>query len=98
MILEETRESLKCINGSDKAVSDFASENVPENGVLKMFKPGVITILDPKAEKTKSNREYQSTDLIVRPVEMKEHNDDEWYPPTPPLYDVTDKLRYQLQI
>ena len=33
------------------------------------------------------------TTIIVGDTDLKEHSDDEWYPPTPPLYDVTDKLR-----
>lgn len=31
--------------------------------------------------------------INVADADLKEHSDDEWYPPTPPLYDVTDKLR-----
>ena len=27
------------------------------------------------------------------PGEVAEHSEEEWYPPTPPIYDVTDKLR-----
>ena len=27
------------------------------------------------------------------PGEVGEHSEEEWYPPTPPIYDVTDKLR-----
>ena len=54
------------------------------------------TSLD-KAESsvTKSSlRNSRSSNIIIRDVELKEHSDDEWYPPTPPLYDVTDKLKY----
>lgn len=29
--------------------------------------------------------------LDVEAIELTEHSDDEWYPPTPPLYDVTDR-------
>ena len=31
--------------------------------------------------------------LIVNDCDVIEHSDEEWYPPTPPPYDVTDKLR-----
>ena len=31
--------------------------------------------------------------ICVGDTELEEHSDEEWYPPTPPLYDVTDKLR-----
>ena len=34
-----------------------------------------------------------SSVICVGDTELAEHSDDEWYPPTPPLYDVTDKLR-----
>lgn len=30
---------------------------------------------------------------IVEDYELEDHSDEEWYPPTPPIYDVTDKLR-----
>lgn len=38
-------------------------------------------------------KNVQSTNLMIEDCDLKEHSDDEWYPPTPPLYDVTDKLR-----
>ena len=41
-----------------------------------------------------SLRNSRSSNIIIRDEELKEHSDDEWYPPTPPLYDVTDKLKY----
>ena len=31
--------------------------------------------------------------ICVGDTELADHSDEEWYPPTPPLYDVTDKLR-----
>ena len=31
--------------------------------------------------------------ICVGDTELEEHSDEEWYPPTPPLYDVTEKLR-----
>ena len=31
---------------------------------------------------------------VTVPGELGEHSEEEWYPPTPPIYDVTDKLRY----
>ena len=40
-----------------------------------------------------SLRNSRSSNIIIRDEELKEHSDDEWYPPTPPLYDVTDKLK-----
>ena len=40
-----------------------------------------------------SLRNSRSTNIIIRDEELKEHSDDEWYPPTPPLYDVADKLK-----
>ena len=40
-----------------------------------------------------SLRNSRSSSIIIRDEELKEHSDDEWYPPTPPLYDVTDKLK-----
>ena len=40
-----------------------------------------------------SLRNSRSCNIIISDEELKEHSDDEWYPPTPPLYDVTDKLK-----
>ena len=31
--------------------------------------------------------------MVSVPGEVGEHSEEEWYPPTPPIYDVTDKLR-----
>ena len=31
--------------------------------------------------------------LALGDTELAEHSEEEWYPPTPPLYDVTDRLR-----
>ena len=31
--------------------------------------------------------------ICVGDTELADHSEEEWYPPTPPLYDVTDKLR-----
>ena len=90
MLIEETEEA--CTDPGDDAVNDIVNENLTGNGVLKMLKPGVIMILDSTMDEMGRNVSNQQ-DLIVRPIEMKEHSDDEWYPPTPPLYDVTDKLR-----
>ena len=55
---------------------------------------------DPSSVKTGSSaiksslRNTRSSNIIICDEELKEHSDEEWYPPTPPLYDVTDKLRF----
>ena len=43
--------------------------------------------------KTSCLKSTPSKILIDEDCDVKEHSDDEWYPPTPPPYDVTDKLR-----
>ena len=48
-----------------------------------------------RGERTSCLRTGGSMSVIcVGDTELAEHSDEEWYPPTPPLYDVTDKLRY----
>ena len=47
-----------------------------------------------RGERTSCLRTGGSMSVIcVGDTELAEHSDEEWYPPTPPLYDVTDKLR-----
>ena len=89
MLIEEAHQIFK----SDNTEDDVENRNVSERCCIKMLKPDVITILDSEVEKTIPDGPPMSGDLIIKLAEMKEHSDDEWYPPTPPLYDVTDKLR-----
>ena len=93
MLIEEPPESPDSIQINRTEMREEKEiENIPTNGILKMVKPGVITVFNRDVDIEYTNR-HTSTELIVKPIEMKEHSDDEWYPPTPPLYDVTDKLR-----
>ena len=53
-----------------------------------------LTSSRARAERSSCLRNAQSVSVMcVGSLEVAEHSDDEWYPPTPPLYDVTDKLR-----
>ena len=50
--------------------------------------------MQASAERSSCLRAGGSPSVIcVGDTELAEHSDEEWYPPTPPLYDVTDKLR-----
>ena len=58
-----------------------ANNNLEEKSVTRNGKAGCL-------KSTPSSKI-----LIDEDCDVKEHSDDEWYPPTPPPYDVTDKLR-----
>ena len=54
----------------------------------------VNTVKHKAHNKASCLRNTQTVNIInVADADLKEHSDEEWYPPTPPLYDVTDKLR-----
>ena len=78
---------------SDGAHTDTASDSDSLTTTCSRDTPASLKT-DSSAIKS-SLRTSRSSNIIIRDEELKEHSDDEWYPPTPPLYDVTDKLKYE---
>ena len=59
------------------------------SGDSEMF----LTEAEVHSERTGCLSRARSVSVILGDTSLREHSDEEWYPPTPPLYDVTDKLR-----
>ena len=85
-------------HGDSECVTDdeFYKDNMSDGD--ESYSISEMKIVNPVKHKAHNKasclRNTHTVNIInVADADLKEHSDDEWYPPTPPLYDVTDKLR-----
>ena len=81
-------------HGDSECVTDdeFYKDNMSDDGD-DSYSISEMEVVSPVTHAKASCLRNTPTVINVADADLKEHSDDEWYPPTPPLYDVTDKLR-----